>query len=778
MLLRGYNVLHPMGWDAFGLPAENDAISKNIHPKVNTDRNIENYRRQLREISAVYDWSREINTSDPDYYKWTQWIFLRMYERGLAYRATVPINWCPSCKTGLANEEVIGGKCERCGSAVKKKEMMQWLLRITEYADRLLDGLEGLEWPEKVKTMQANWIGRSEGAEVTFSIKRDGREWKVPVFTTRPDTLFGATYLVLAPEHPLAWEVCAPGRLGDLQQYTEKSRMMPEIERVSAQREKTGVSLDVEAVNPINNGNIPVWAADYVLMSYGTGAIMAVPAHDDRDFEFARRFKLPITEVIYSDQAERNEDGTLSAAYVGEGRMIHSGAFDGIDSRTGRGRIVKWLEEHSLGRYSVAYRLRDWVFSRQRYWGEPIPIVHCAECGEVPVPEKDLPVRLPDVKSYRPTGTGESPLADIEEWVNTVCPRCGGSARRETDTMPQWAGSSWYFLRYPSPVYDKGPFDPDRVKDWLPVDSYFGGIEHAILHLLYARFYTMFLHDIGMIDFEEPFRRLFNQGMICYQALRCEEHGFIGQDQAGDGECPKCGKELVRESLKMSKSKGNVVSPDGLVDRYGTDTLRMYELFTGPPDQDSEWSDHGIEGVSRFLRRLWIWFQGTVERSSETSDPTILKEYHILVRDVTQRVENFRLNTIVSRLMEFLNFVTGGNRRKLPVGYDVLEGIAKLISPMTPHLAEEMWSILGHDKSIFRSSWPGYDTRLARRERATVAVQVNGRMRGTVEVERGSAEEEVLDTARGNPAVSRYISGKEIRKTIFVPDRILNIIVQ
>jgi leucyl-tRNA synthetase len=777
MLLRGYNVLHPMGWDSFGLPAENDAIAKNIHPRVNTQRNISNYKRQLMEISAVYDWSREISTSDPEFYRWTQWIFLKMYEKGLAYRASQPINWCPDCKTGLANEEVVEGKCERCGALVKKKDMVQWMLRITEYADRLLEGLNGLDWPDKVKTMQTNWIGRSEGAEAVFIVEKGGKKWEIPVFTTRPDTLFGATYLVLAPEHKMTEEICSPDHLEDLRRYVDRTRNVTELERQNVQREKTGVPLGVEAINPVNGSKAPVWVADYVLTTYGTGAIMAVPAHDERDFEFAGKFNLPIIEVIHTDESIRSETGELEAAFTGEGRMINSGPYDGLDSRTGRARITKWLEEQSLGGSKVSYRLRDWVFARQRYWGEPIPIIYCDACGEVPVPESDLPVTLPDVESYKPTGTGESPLAAIEEWVNTECPKCGGPARRETDTMPQWAGSSWYFLRYVSPRYTDGPFDLEKVREWLPVDSYIGGIEHAILHLLYARFFTMFLYDIGMVDFEEPFKRLFNQGMIYYQAYRCQEHGFVPVDDVRDGACPRCQKELLEEFHKMSKSKGNVVSPDGLVEKYGTDTLRMYELFTGPPELDTEWSDRGIEGVYRFLKRLWTWYQKSIENIADTTHPMIVKEYHILVKEITQRIEDLRLNTTISRLMEFQNFITAEESAELPVGRDILEGLARLISPMAPHLGEEMWEGLGHDSSIFRSEWPTYDEDIARREAVTVAVQVNGKLRGTVEVEVGIGEDDLREAAMSNERIAHHLKGKEIRRVIFVPDKILNFIV-
>jgi leucyl-tRNA synthetase len=616
------------------------------------------------------------------------------------------------------------------------------MLRITKYADRLLNGLKTLDWPEKVKTMQTNWIGRSEGAEVTFrAIAANGKEHPLVIFTTRPDTLFGATYMVMAPEHPLVQELAAPERLPEVQTYIDKVRGERDIDR-AASTEKTGVFTGAYAVNPVNEERIPIWIADYVLMGYGTGAIMAVPAHDERDFEFAKKFGLEIREVISSDR------GVAKEAYVDEGRMVNSGQFTGMDSDRGRKEIVAWLEMKGLGRGTVNYKLRDWVFSRQRYWGEPIPIVHCPKDGAVPVDETDLPVRLPEVERYQPTGTGESPLAAIHDWVNTRCPKCGGPAKRETDTMPQWAGSSWYFLRYASANCNEALIS-EKGKEWLPVDLYVGGVEHAILHLLYARFFTMFLHDIGVVDFDEPFLRLFNQGMITY----------IG----------KSGK-----SEKMSKSKGNVVNPDELVRDFGCDSLRMYELFVGPPELDAEWSDKGIEGVHRFLKRAWHWVTIHNGRWNASPSKRMLSQRHLLIKNVTERLESFRMNTIVSSFMEFINDVT-----PMTEGPDeeTVETFLIAIAPFAPHFAEELWQRTGHEPSIFFQKWPTWDEAYTTADTVTVAVQINGKLRGTISVKAESSEDVVLDTASRDPAITRYLDGKQIRKKVYVKNRILNLVV-
>ena len=742
-MLKGFNVLHPMGWDAFGLPAENDAIHKGIHPEINTRKNIKNFKRQLIDMSTMYDWSREIDTTDSEYYRWTQWIFVQMFKKGLAYQASMPINWCPSCKTGIANEEVVGGACERCGTPVTKKDMRQWMLRITVYADRLLRGLDELDWPEKVKTMQRNWIGRSEGVQATFTaVDNEGREHPVEIFTTRADTLFGATYLVLAPEHPLVEKLVPPDLAREVAAYVDRARNVSDQDRTSTKKEKTGLFLGVHARNPVNGEQVPIWVADYVLIGYGTGAIMAVPAHDDRDYEFAGKFGLEIREVVSSEQ------GVSEQPYLGPGRMVRSGEFTGLDSDVGRAAVTRWLEEKSLGKGTIQFKLRDWVYSRQRYWGEPIPIIHCPECGAVPVDEADLPVRLPEVERYQPTGTGESPLASIESFVQVKCPKCGGEARRETDVMPQWAGSSWYFLRYSSPT-EKDALMNETGKKWLPVDMYVGGVEHAILHLLYARFFTMFLYDIDVVDFEEPFRRLFNQGMI----TRLAKNGRIE---------------------KMSKSKGNVVNPDELVERYGCDSLRLYELFVGPPEMDVEWGDSGIDGVHRFLKRAWAWVLRTNGNWSRTPSRQMLSARHVLVKKVTERLESFRLNTVVSAMMEFLNAVHALDEAP---DRETVEVFLTVLSPFAPHFAEELWERTGHEPSIFKQAWPEWDEAHTVSDTVTVAVQINGNMRGKIVVPMDSAEEAVLDAALADDAVGRHLDGKEIRKKIYVRNRILNLVV-
>ena len=568
-IMKGYYLVHPMGWDAFGLPAENYAIKMGEHPAKSTADNVNHIREQIKQIAAVYDWDMEVNTTDPAFYKWTQWIFVKMFKAGLAYEKEMPINWCPSCKTGLANEEVVNGSCERCGAPVTKKNLKQWMLKITAYAERLLSDLDKLDWPEKVKKMQTDWIGKSYGAEIDFQV--DGRDEAIKVYTTRPDTLYGATFMVLAPEHAMAAGLAAKEQKQAVDDYIYQASMKSNVDRLQ-DKEKTGVFTGSYAVNPVNGAKVPIWLSDYVLADYGTGAIMCVPAHDERDFDFARKFGIPIIQVISPDGKEQPE---LKEAYVNPGIMINSGEFNGMPSEKAKAEVPDIMEKRGLGKKTVQYKLRDWVFSRQRYWGEPIPIVHCEHCGCVPVPEEELPLLLPDVKSYQPTGTGESPLAAIDEWVNTVCPACGRPAKRETNTMPQWAGSSWYFLRYVDNKNDKELVSKEKADKYLPVDMYIGGVEHAVLHLLYSRFYTKFLHDIGVVDFDEPFTKLFNQGMI-----------------------------TGKNGIKMSKSKGNVVSPDDLVRDYGCDSLRMYELFVGPPELDSEWDERGIDGVNRFLNRF------------------------------------------------------------------------------------------------------------------------------------------------------------------------------
>ncbi len=736
-MLQGKYLIHPMGWDAFGLPAENYAIKMGTHPRVTTDNNIKNIKRQINEIAAIYDWDMEVNTTDPAFYKWTQWIFVKMFKEGLAYEKEMPINWCPSCKTGLANEEVVDGCCERCGSPVTKKNLKQWMLRITKYADRLLEDLDKLDWPEKVKKMQTEWIGRSYGAEVDFKV--DGREDAITVYTTRPDTLYGATFMVLAPEHALAKELATDETRQAVEDYIYRASTRSNIDRMQ-DKEKTGVFTGSYAVNPLNGAKVPIWLSDYVLADYGTGAIMCVPAHDDRDFEFAKKFDLPIVQVIAKDGVEIED---MQEAYTeAAGLMINSGDWNGMESSKLKKEAPILLEKKGIGKKTVNYKLRDWVFSRQRYWGEPIPIVHCPKCGNVPVPEDQLPLLLPDVEKYEPTGTGESPLAAIDEWVNTTCPCCGEPAKRETNTMPQWAGSSWYFLRYVDSKNDKELVNKEVADKYLPVDMYIGGVEHAVLHLLYSRFYTKFLYDIGVIDFDEPFKKLFNQGMI-----------------------------TGKNGIKMSKSKGNVVSPDDLVRDYGCDSLRMYELFVGPPELDSEWDDKGIDGVYRFLNRFWKMAMDNKDKEITVTDE-LLRERHKLVYDITNRLESFSLNTVVSGFMEHNNALIALSK-KGGVDKETLETYTILLAPFAPHMAEELWEQLGHKDSVFAQSWPSYDEDAMKEDKIDIPVQVNGKTRAVISIAADAAKDDVLAIAK--EAVEGKISGT-IRKEIYVPGRIVNIV--
>ena len=736
-ILNGHHVLHPMGWDSFGLPAENDAIKKGIHPSIGTAKNISVFKRQLREISAVYDWDLEINTVDPEYYKWTQWIFIKMFEKGLAYEKEMPINWCPSCKTGLANEEVVGGECERCNSVVTKKNLRQWMLKITEYAERLLADLDDLDWSDKVKKMQADWIGKSYGAEIDFKIKDNDQSIKV--FTTRADTLYGSTFMVLAPEHEMLMDITTPEHKAEMEKYIFDASTKSSVDRM-ADKEKTGVFTGSYAINPLNNALIPIWAADYVLADYGTGAVMCVPAHDDRDFEFATKFNLPIIEVI-------SEDGTakesLDEPYTGDGVMINSGNFNGLKSSAAKDEIPEYLEKNNIGKRTTNYKLRDWVFSRQRYWGEPIPMIHCDDCGIVAVPEEDLPVVLPDVDSYEPTGTGESPLAGIESWVNTTCPTCGKPAKRETNTMPQWAGSSWYFLRYADPKNKDKIASEEALSKWLPVDIYVGGIEHAVLHLLYSRFYTKFLYDIGEVDFEEPFKHLFNQGMI------------------------------TRNGIKMSKSKGNTVSPDELVENYGCDSLRMYELFIGPPELDAEWDDRGIDGVHRFINRLW---RLVTENKPVKETREMERIRHKMAYEITNRMENFHLNTVVSGFMEHTNALMDIQKKEGGIDDATLDTLIVLLAPFIPHVSEELWQLRGNSNSVFDNTWPRYDEEKMKDDQLEIPIQINGKKAGAIFISPDEDKDAVLTTAR--EAVASKVESKTIVKEIYVPGRIINIVVK
>ena len=737
-LLKGKYVIHPMGWDAFGLPAENYAIKMGVHPAISTASNIKNIKRQINQIAALYDWDMEVNTTDPSFYKWTQWIFVQMFKKGLAYEKEFPINWCPSCKTGLANEEVVNGCCERCGTPVTKKNLRQWMLKITAYAERLLNDLDKLDWPEKVKKMQTDWIGKSYGAEVEFPI--EGRDEKITVYTTRPDTLYGATFMVLAPEHKLAKSLATDETREEVEKYIFDASMRSNVDRMQA-KEKTGVFTGSYAINPLNGAKTPIWLSDYVLADYGTGAIMCVPAHDDRDFEFAKKFNLPIIQVIAKDGKEIEN---MTEAYTeASGTMINSGDWNGMESSVLKKEAPHIIEEKGFGRKTVNYKLRDWVFSRQRYWGEPIPIIHCPKCGCVPVPEDQLPLKLPEVESYQPTGTGESPLAAIDEWVNTTCPVCGAPSKRETNTMPQWAGSSWYFLRYVDSHNSEALVSREKADKYLPVDMYIGGVEHAVLHLLYSRFYTKFLCDIGVIDFDEPFKKLFNQGMI-----------------------------TGKNGIKMSKSKGNVVSPDDLVRDYGCDSLRLYELFVGPPEQDAEWDDRGIEGVSRFLNRFWNLVMDSKDKDvKETKE--MIKLRHKLVYDIEQRFNQFSLNTVISGFMEYNNKLMDLSKKEGGIDKETLKTFVILLAPFAPHIGEELWSQLGGTGSVFHSQWPECDAEAMKDDEVEVAVQVNGKTRAVISVPADISKEDAI--AQGKEAVKDKMSGNVV-KEIYVPGKIINIV--
>ena len=737
-MMQGYYLIHPMGWDAFGLPAENYAIKTGQHPAISTAKNISNIKRQINEIAAIYDWDREVNTTDPDFYKWTQWIFVKMFKEGLAYEKEFPINWCPSCKTGLANEEVVNGCCERCGTPVTKKNLRQWMLRITKYADRLLNDLDKLEWPEKVKKMQTEWIGKSYGAEVDFPV--EGKDEKITVYTTRPDTLHGATFMVLAPEHKLAAGLATPDQKEAVDAYIYAASMKSNVDRMQ-DKEKTGVFTGSYATNPLNGAKVPIWLSDYVLADYGTGAIMCVPAHDDRDFEFAKKFDIPIIQVIAKDgKAIEN----MTEAYTeASGTMINSGDWNGMESAVLKKEAPHIIEKMGIGRKTVNYKLRDWVFSRQRYWGDPIPLVHCPKCGNVPVPEEELPLRLPDVESYEPTGTGESPLAAIEDWVNCKCPECGAAAKRETNTMPQWAGSSWYFLRYVDPHNDNELVSKEKADKYLPVDMYIGGVEHAVLHLLYSRFYTKFLYDIGVIDFDEPFHKLFNQGMI-----------------------------TGKNGIKMSKSKGNVISPDDLVRDYGCDSLRMYELFVGPPELDAEWDDRGIEGVYRFLSRFWNLVMDNKDKNIKASKEMI-KARHKMIHMITTRLEGFSLNTVISGFMECNNNLIAIAKKEGGMDKETLEAAVLLLAPFAPHMGEELWEELGHTDSVFHHEWPAHDEEAMKDDEVEIPVQVNGKTKAVISIPVDISKEDAI--AKAKEVLGDKLSGNII-KEIYVPKKIVNIV--
>ncbi len=750
--LEGYNVLHPMGWDAFGLPAENAAIKEGKHPKEATAKNIARFKEQLKEIAAIYDWSKELNTTDPDYYKWTQWIFLQMYKAGLAYRATTPINWCPSCLTGLANEEVVNDGCERCGTKVEQKNIPQWMLKITDYAEKLLEGLDTLEWPEKVKLMQKHWIGKSEGAQINFVAKDNtGAEVALPVFTTCPETIFGTTFLLMAPEHQLVEQLAIPEQTEKIEAYVEHTKEARALSRSIDDKDKTGVFTGSYAINPITKEAMPIYIASYVLPEYGTGIVMAVPGHDERDFEFATKFKLPIKQVISSPDAKVDAQGNLTEVYTGDGTLINSGSFDGMPAKTeGRNKIIEHIAAQDAGEKTTNYKLRDWVFSRQRYWGEPIPLIHCADCGIVPVPEDQLPVALPEVENYQPTGTGESPLAAISEWVNVSCPQCAKPAKRETNTMPQWAGSCWYFLRYPNPNLSDKAWDAKDMNYWMPVDLYIGGIEHAILHLLYARFWTKVLYDLGHVPFDEPFKHLFNQGMVLKKS-----------DKSGHVE-------------KMSKSKGNVVNPDDIVRKYGSDVLRMYMMFMGPPELDCEWQDAGLDGIKRFQNRLWDYLSNpqTLLPKNETEDKAATKRVHKFLKDFQERLDNYKPNTAISSFMEFSNDVIA---QKMRLSKESVEKVLVSLSVLAPHMASELLKIL-LNKDLQDCPWPTYDLALTQDDTKTIVVQVNGKVRANIDVPVDATQEVVEPEAE--KLILKWLEGKQKVKVIFVPNRLISFVVK
>ena len=735
MKMKGYNVFQPQGFDAFGLPAENYAIENKTHPAESTQKNIETMKNQLMSIGAMYDWSQEVNTSSEDYYKWTQWLFLQLYNNGLAYQKTAPVNWCPSCATVLANEQVNDGSCERCKSDVTKKDLKQWFFKITEYAEELLTMLDPLDWPEKTKHMQRNWIGRSEGASIVFSV--ENLDKSIEVFTTRPDTIYGATYMVIAPEHPYADEITIEKYKSNVQRYIDQTRKKTEIERTSVADEKTGVFTGSYAINPISAERIPIWIADYVIVSYGTGAIMAVPGGDERDFMFAKKYKLPIREIVSPD-GNIHGDGNCFPEY---GYVVNSSAIDGLKSEEASSKIIKMLEDSNAGSSKIQYKLHDWLISRQRYWGTPIPIIHCADCGAVPIEENELPLRLPsDISLSSTYGEDMSPLATHKKFINTTCPECSSDAQRDPDTMDTFVCSSWYYLRYPNAHYSDGPFDPETL-NWLPVDCYIGGSEHATMHLLYARFITKALRDFGFLSFDEPFLKLYHQGTI------------------------------TKDGTKMSKSKGNTVSPDRFIDEYGSDTFRAYLMFMGPFDEGGDWSDSGITGIDRFINKVWAIAKAAV--SDQTIADNDLHLLHKTIKAVSDDMSKMKFNTCISRLMELVNHIGGRDSYQI----EITKTMALLLAPLCPHISEEIWSILGNDSSIFSQPWPEYDPKYLQSSTVEIAVQVNGKLRGRITIENNATEQSVIDMAKMDDNVRKFLSGNII-KEIVIPNKIVNFVVK
>ena len=767
--MNGYNVLHPMGFDSFGLPAENYEIKTGTHPYETTTKNINNFRRQIKSLGFCYDWDREISTCDEDYYHWTQWIFEQLYKKGLAYEANTPINWCPSCKTGLANEEVKEGHCDRCGAKVEKKNIRQWILKITAYADKLLEDLDTLDWPESVKAMQRNWIGRSEGAAVFFQLEKFDE--KLEVYTTRCDTLFGATYMVIAPEHPLVEKLTTPEQKEAVEAYLDATKHKSDLERTDLAKDKTGVFSGSYAINPVNGKKIPIWIADYVLISYGTGAIMAVPAHDDRDWEFAKKFSLPIIEVLKSKVDVQEQ------AWTEDGEHVNSEWLNGLNKADAIAKMLEFLEKNGCGHKAVNYKLRDWVFSRQRYWGEPIPLVHCPDCGTVLVPEEELPLTLPSVDKYEPSGTGESPLVNVESWVNCKCPKCGGPAKRETNTMPQWAGSCWYYLRYIDPKNEKAFIDPEKEKYWMPVDLYIGGAEHAVLHLLYARFWHKVLYDLGLVSTKEPFQKLVNQGMITSFAYQKPNKSLVPTDmvEERDGKYfdKETGEELTQVIAKMSKSLKNVINPDDFIRDYGADSVRMYEMFMGPLTESKPWATQGFIGVYRFLDR--VWRISTEKKIEDVEIPMDLnKTLHKTIRKVTEDTATLNFNTAISQMMVLVNEM---NRLEV-VPRKVIETLALLLSPYTPHLAEELWSMMGHEPSVANQSWPTYDEELCREDTMEMVVQINGKLRSRIMMPKSASKDEMIAAAKADEKSKVWLDGKTIVKEIAIPGKLVNFVVK
>lgn len=787
--MQGYNVIHPMGWDAFGMPAENAAIKRGIHPSSWTYDNIDNMKTQLKKMGFSYDWDRELATCDVDYYKWEQLIFLKMFEKGLAYKKHSSVNWCPECRTVLANEQVEDGGCWRCGSLVEDKELEQWFFKITDYAQELLDDTYRLEgWPEPVLIMQRNWIGRSVGCEIDFPLENSPE--KIRVFTTRQDTLFGATFMSLAPEHPLALELAADERRAEVQAFIDKVRKQDKINRTSEDFEKEGVFTGAYCINPLTRRRMPVMLANFVLMDYGTGAVMAVPTHDQRDFEFARRYDLDMTVVIQPPGRALSPE-TMTEAYTEPGTMVNSGEFNGLDNETAKAKIADYLESQGIGERKVNFRLRDWGVSRQRYWGTPIPIIYCDSCGAVPVPEKDLPVVLPaDVEL---TAEGGSPLARKKEFVDTACPVCGAPARRETDTFDTFVESSWYFLRYACPHFDQGPVDRSAVDYWLPVDQYIGGIEHAVMHLLYARFYTKIMRDLGYVGIDEPFTNLLTQGMVCMETQKCPEHGWLYPEEVVDGRCTKCGKAVeLGRTEKMSKSKNNVIDPDTLIGQYGADTARLFCLFASPPEKALEWSEKGVEGCYRFLNRVWrlvydhlaVLTGGGADVSGSDIEGLareLRRATHQTIKKVSEDIDDrFHFNTAIASIMELIN-AFGAVEEKDQIPSTLREStlaLVRLLAPFVPHIAEELWAALGQQGCVSEAAWPRWDEAALARDQILLVIQVNGKVRGKITVAAGADDDTVKQTALVDGNVARFVEGKEIRKIVVVPKRLVNIVVK